>query len=82
MTKKYVCNYPAAAFDKTPPSDTVDVVRCKDCIYFELDHWVNVNGQPLIVAHEICAAWGDGCKTKPEGYCYMGERKTYGGVSV
>ena len=59
-------------------SDTVEVVRCKDCKHFELDHWVNVNGQPLIVAHEICAAWGGGCKTKPDGYCNMGERKTNG----
>ena len=57
-----------------------ELIRCKDCKYFELDHWVNVNGQPLIVAHEICAAWGDGCKTKPEGYCYMGERKEDGGI--
>ena len=61
-----------------PTVDAVEVVRCKDCIYFELDHWVNVNGQPLIVAHEICAAWGGGCKTKPDGYCNMGERKTNG----
>lgn len=66
------------ALETVPSVDAVEVVRCKDCIYFELDHWVNVNGQPLIVAHEVCAAWGGGCKTKPDGYCNMGERKTNG----
>ena len=71
-----------AAADTVQSVDGVEVVRCKDCIYFELDHWANVNGQPLIVAHEICAAWGDGCKTKPDGYCNMGERKEDGGICL
>ena len=66
------------AADTVPSVDAVEVVRCKDCIYFELDHWVNINGQPLIIAHEICAAAGGGRKTKPDGYCNMGERKTNG----
>ena len=70
------------ALEPVPSVDAVEVVRCKDCIYFELDHWVNVNGQPLIVAHEICAAWGGGCKTIPDGYCNMGERKEDGGICL
>lgn len=70
------------ALETVPSVDAVEVVRCKDCIYFELDHWENVNGQPLIVAHEICAAWGGGCKTKPDGYCNMGERKEDGGICL
>lgn len=53
----------------------IEVVRCRDCKYFELDHWVNVNGQPLIVAHEICNRWGDGRKTGSNGYCHLGEKK-------
>lgn len=47
--------------------------RCKDCKYFEYDHVEKVNGIPLIVAHEICSKWGDGCKTKEDGYCFLFE---------
>lgn len=32
-----------------------------------------VDGIPLIVAHEICSRWGDGCKTKEDGYCFLFE---------
>ena len=53
----------------------IDVIRCRDCKYFERDSWARVNGIPLIVAHEICRKWGDGCKTSPDGYCFMAERK-------
>ena len=49
--------------------------RCKDCKYFEYDSWAKVNGIPLIVAHEICKRWGDGCKTKEDGYCFLFEPK-------
>ena len=55
--------------------DAVPVVRCKDCKHFELNHWENVHGIPLIVAHEICTKWGDGCKSSSDGYCFMAERK-------
>lgn len=47
--------------------------RCKDCKYFEYDSVAKVDGIPLIVAHEICSKWGDGCKTKEDGYCFMYE---------
>lgn len=57
-----------------PTVDAVPVIRCKDCKHFEFNHWENVNGIPLIVAHEICTKWGDGCKTSSEGYCFMAER--------
>lgn len=53
----------------------VKVVRCKDCKSFELDSWAEVNGNPLIIAHEVCTAWGRGCKTDPNGFCFMGERR-------
>lgn len=55
--------------------DAIPVIRCKDCKYFELNHLENVNGIPLIVAHEICTKWGDGCKTTSDGYCFLAERK-------
>lgn len=52
-----------------------ELVRCKECRYFENDHWEKVNEIPLIVAHEICTRWGGGCKTAEDGYCFMAERK-------
>ena len=56
-------------------ADFEKVIRCKDCRYFETDHWERVNEIPLIVAHEICTRWGGGCKTAEDGYCFMAERK-------
>lgn len=49
--------------------------HCKDCKYFEYDIVAKVDGIPLIVAHEICNKWGDGCKTKEDGFCFMFEPK-------
>ena len=47
--------------------------HCKDCKYFEYDSVAKVDGIPLIVAHEICSRWGDGCKTREDGYCFLFE---------
>ena len=47
--------------------------HCKDCKYFEYDSMAKVDGVPLIVAHEICQRWGDGCKTSEDGYCFLFE---------
>ena len=47
--------------------------HCKYCKYFEYDSVAKVDGIPLIVAHEICSRWGDGCKTKEDGYCFLYE---------
>lgn len=52
-----------------------EIVRCKDCKHFEYDHVENINGIPLIVAHEICTRWGDGVKTSENGYYFLAERK-------
>ena len=49
------------------------IEHCKDCKYFEYDSVARVDGIPLIVAHEICSRWGDGCKTKEGGYCFLFE---------
>ena len=51
----------------------IEIVRCKDCKWFELDVWGELNGIPLIVAHEMCKFWGGGCKTNPNGFCSYGE---------
>lgn len=60
-----------------PVVDAVPVVRCRDCKYFELNHFEKINDFPIpiIISHEICTKWSEGCKTSSEGYCFMGERK-------
>lgn len=58
-----------------PAADVVEVIRCKDCKYFNLNKWGKVNDIPLIVAHEICDFWGEGCKTDKDGYCSFAERR-------
>ena len=55
--------------------DAVEVVRCKDCKHFELDHWADLGGVKLITAHQICNKWSDGCMTDINGYCFLGERR-------
>lgn len=55
------------------PIQTIRTGHCKDCKYFEYDSVAKVDGIPLIVAHEICSRWGDGCKTKEDGYCFLFE---------
>ena len=54
------------------------VGECKACKYFEYDSFAKVNGIPLIVAHEICSKWGDGCKTRENGYCFLFENREEG----
>ena len=58
-----------------PSADVVEVIRCKDCKYFNLNKWGKVNDIPLIVAHEICDFWGEGCKTDKDAYCSYAERR-------
>ena len=58
---------------KNLPSVTQKSGKCKNCKYFEYDSVAKVDGIPLIVAHEICNKWGDGCKTSENGYCYLYE---------
>lgn len=61
--------------DNIPSANTQEskTGRCKECKYFEYDNVAKVDGIPLIVAHEICKRWGDGCKTKEDGYCFLFE---------
>ena len=49
--------------------------HCKDCKYFEYNRMAKVDGIPLIIAHEICNKWGDGCQSKEDGYCFLFEPK-------
>lgn len=72
---RYDRNQYAAGFIDGRAARDAEIVRCKDCKHFEDDHWEKVNGVPLIVSHEICKRWGNGCKTSEDGFCFLGERK-------
>lgn len=54
-----------------------EVIYCKDCKYFELDHFEKVEGFPIpiIIAHEICMKWGEGCQSSVDGWCFKAERR-------
>lgn len=43
-------------------SDTVNVVRCKDCKHYEVkDHWLDFGKVPVLVSDvPTCHRWGDG----------------------
>lgn len=60
---------------KRLPSTEPEIIRCKDCKHFEYDHLYIIQGIPVL-GHEVCNAWGDGCKTDETGYCFMAERRT------
>lgn len=47
--------------------------HCKDCKYFKYDSTTIIDERTLIVEHEICKRWGNGCKTKEDGYCFLFE---------
>lgn len=55
-------------------ADIEEVVRCKDCKYFETDFFANVNGVPLIVGHEICNYNPKNpIKVFPDHFCSFGD---------
>ena len=47
--------------------------HCICCKHFERDVVAKVDGIPLIVGHEMCNKWGNGCKTREDGYCFLFE---------
>ena len=60
---------------KALPSAHPKIIRCRDCRHFEYDHPYIIQGVPVL-GHEVCNAWGDGCKTDENGYCFLAERRT------
>ena len=60
---------------KKLPSVQPEIIRCKDCKYFEYDHLYIVQDIPVI-GHLVCNKWGDGCRTNENGFCFLGERRT------
>ena len=69
-----ICADDTAEYIEIASLPSIELVRCKDCKYFEYDHVEKLDGIPLIVAHEICTRWSDGVKTSENGYCFLGER--------
>lgn len=55
--------------------EKTELITCKDCKYFELDSFKRVDGTPIIVANEICQKWGDGCKTREDGWCFLAKKR-------
>lgn len=56
------------------PSAEPKIIHCKDCTHFHYDFWADVYGVSMIVGHEVCDFWGNGCKTTEDGFCAYGER--------
>ena len=57
------------------PSTQPEIIRCKECKHFHYDMPYVIQGIPVL-GHEVCDAWGDGCKTDENGYCFLAERRT------
>lgn len=54
---------------------TPDILHCSECYFYREDAWQEVNGVPVITGHNLCIRWGNGCVTKPEGFCHMARRE-------
>ena len=69
--QSFYCISPEDVETLPPVNPQPKTGHCKECKYFEYDSIAMVDGIPLIVAHEMCARWGDGCKTSEDGYCFL-----------
>lgn len=69
---------PAGSGSNAIDTNTINIIYCKDCKFYEKDVLVMYGGIPIIAAHNMCHKWGDGCKTKEDGFCFMAEEGTYG----
>ena len=67
--------YVVKELEQLPSADVVEVIRCEECKHFEHDKKYIIQGLPLL-GHEVCSAWGDGCKTDEIGWCFLAERRT------
>lgn len=75
--KEYIVRYENELLQLLPEK-MQELIRCKDCKHFEIkDHWADFGGVPILAASDCptCNKWADGCKTKPDGYCFMAERR-------
>ena len=58
-------------FSDIPSADVVEVVRCKDCIYYEDGECQN-GKLPFSDYSDLSSAW---LLSKPDDYCSYGERR-------
>ena len=63
------------AFVTIPPKEPKEeIVRCRDCEYFEQDYTDGV-----MFDETVCWAWDNGhdypSYTNPDGFCYLGKRR-------
>ena len=83
--KDFLMQYNADVLDEKTPSHRAKIAiangtplpKCKDCKFFEYD-FIPKAYSPLILGHEVCKKWGNGCKTREDGYCFLFESK--GGI--
>jgi hypothetical protein len=56
--------------------ESTELIKCKHCKYY-VEDVVNevIPGVPIIMGHNMCTKWGNGCKTDPDGYCFMAEKE-------
>lgn len=56
--------------------ESTELIKCKHCKYY-VEDVVNevIPGVPIIMGHNMCTKWGNGCKTDPEGYCFMADKE-------
>lgn len=73
------------ALERLPAVDAVQVMRCRDCKFFEFrelwsELWHNSERVPILIDHvPTCHRWDGEHKTSPDGYCFLGERRNNGG---
>lgn len=75
VQNSYLTGGEAVDVEDIKKMETIDIVKCGECKYFELNPITVIDGIPLILAHEICHFWGKGCKTSQNSFCSYGERK-------
>ena len=62
----YLTNYATLILREAPTVDAVEVVRCRDCLYYTPVDDNTGKCAFLIGEHQYVV---------PDGYCYLGERK-------
>jgi hypothetical protein len=69
-------------FTATPKMASIELksnelIKCKHCKYYKEDVFATIEslhpGMPIIVGHNLCEKWGNGCVTDPDGFCHMAE---------
>lgn len=66
LNKDAALNLMERAIDNLPPADVVEVVRCKDCVYFEEDY---VYAEGFVLCPAI------GMEVTDMDFCSYGERR-------